>query len=142
MKELIELLVPVEGAVVRVARRAQLELVPRQKRRPVRVTVSMTPLRRKVLSKILEITERLLEDSRTESVSVKLRTLVRYGYVSYARGVDDISSIKGLMARVSIPREISSRYFYRKVEETLKEYFDVEFEYRRCHRYVTLHKRH
>jgi len=50
-------------------------------------------------------------------VSVKLKTLVEYGYATYAYRTLDFRRVRALTSRVRVPECLANQYFYRKVEE-------------------------
>jgi len=79
--------------------------------------------------------------TRSRRVSVKLKTLVKYGYAAYAYGTLDFRRVRGLTSRVRVPGRLANQYFYRKVEEELARNFDVEFEDRRGFRYAVFRAR-
>ncbi|RLE64704.1 MAG: hypothetical protein DRJ38_05030 [Thermoprotei archaeon] len=93
-------------------------------------------LKREVLKRTIEVCKTLLKSTRSRTFSIKLKTLIRYGYISYVRNTTDINILKGLMSRLYPPREIVNQHFYRELESALKENFDVKIKRRGSHRYA------
>jgi len=98
-------------------------------------------VQRRVLGYILRVAEHIVSTARSRRVSVKLKTLVKYGYAAYAYGTLDFRRVRGLTSRVRVPGRLANQYFYRKVEEELARNFDVEFEDRRGFRYAVFRAR-
>lgn len=89
-----------------------------------------------VLGCVLRVAECIVAGARSRRVSVKVRSLVKYGYAAYVFGTLDFRRVRGLVSRVEPPSYIANRYFYRRVKEELVRYFDVRFENKRGFRYV------
>jgi len=101
----------------------------------------MSRVQRRVLGYVLKVAEHIAATTRSPRVSIKLKTLVKYGYAAYAYGTLDFKRIRGLTSRIRVPGHLASQYFYRRVEEELARNFDVEFEDRRGSRYAVFRVR-
>lgn len=99
-----------------------------------------TSEKRKLLEHVVLISKELLRSTRSRSISIKLRTLLRYAYVSYRRRTTDLNTIRGLVPRVRPPPRLANQYFYREMERVLKENFRIRIENRRQFRYVVFYK--
>ncbi|MCS7104533.1 MAG: hypothetical protein NZ954_03085 [Thermofilaceae archaeon] len=93
-----------------------------------------------LLEHVVLISKEILDNTRSRMVSIKLRTLLRYAYVSYKRRTTDLNAIRGLVPRVKPPSRLTNQYFYREMERTLKNNFNVRIENRRQFRYVVFYK--
>lgn len=93
-----------------------------------------------LLEHVVLISKEILDNTRSRMVSIKLRTLLRYAYVSYKRRTTDLNAIRGLVPRVKPPSRLTNQYFYREMEQTLKNNFNVRIENRRQFRYVVFYK--
>lgn len=89
-----------------------------------------------IIEGILTIASHLIRTSKSKTFSVKIRTLLRYGYTSYVYGTSEFKRIKGLASRVSMPKQLTNPYFYDKVEKELAKTFTVKFEDRSKIRYA------
>lgn len=98
-------------------------------------------VKRQVLDCVVELARQIVAGARTRRVSVKLRTLVKYGYTAYAYDTLDLGKARGLSSRVSVPRYLANPSYYRSVEEELARNFEVEFEKRRDIKYVVFRAR-
>jgi len=103
-------------------------------------TPYVVELKREVLRKTIEVCKVLLKSARSRTFSIKLKTLIRYGYISYVRNTTDINILKGLMSRLYPPREIVNQHFYRELEKALRENFNVKIRRRGSHRYAVFMK--
>ena len=97
-------------------------------------------LKKEVLKRTIEVCKVLLKSARSRTFSIKLKTLIRYGYISYIRNTTDINILKGLMSRLYPPREIVNQHFYRELEKALRENFNVKIKRRGSHRYAIFMK--
>ena len=95
----------------------------------------------KLIDQIIIITNRLIESTKSRKISIKLRTLLRYAYVSYIKKTTDINIIRGLVPRIRPPARLTNQYYYREIERVLKQKFNARIETRRQFRYVVLYKR-
>ncbi|RLE72370.1 MAG: hypothetical protein DRJ37_03030 [Thermoprotei archaeon] len=93
-----------------------------------------------VLNYVLKVAECIVAGARSRRVSVRVRSLVRYGYAAYVFGTLDFRRIRGLVSRVEPPSYIANRHFYGRVEEVLARRFDVRFEDRRGFRYAVFNR--
>ena len=93
-----------------------------------------------VLGCVLRVAECIVAGARSRRVSVRVRSLVRYGYAAYVFGTLDFRRVRGLVSRVEPPSYIANRYFYGRIEEALARRFDVRFEDRRGFRYAVFNK--
>ncbi|MEM1508916.1 MAG: hypothetical protein QW291_04855 [Thermofilaceae archaeon] len=93
-----------------------------------------------LLEHVVLISRELLDNTRSRVISIKLRTLLKYAYVSYRRRTTDLNSIRGLVPRVRPPSKLTNQYFYREMEKVLKNNFNVKIENRRQFRYVIFTK--
>lgn len=89
-----------------------------------------------VIEGVLTVAFHLIRTSKSKTFSVKIRTLVRYGYTSYVYGTREFKRIKGLASRVNMPKNFANPYFYNKIEKELKRNFKVYFENRGKIRYA------
>ncbi len=96
----------------------------------------MRELKKEVLKRTLAVSRVLLNSARSKTFSIKLKTLIRYGYISYIRNTTDINMLKGLMSRLYPPREIVNQHFYRELESALLRNFKVKIMKRGSHRYA------
>ena len=95
----------------------------------------------KLIDQIILITNRLIESTKSRKISIKLRTLLRYAYVSYIKKTTDINIIRGLVPRIRPPARLTNQYYYREIERVLKQRFNARIETRRQFRYVVLYKK-
>ncbi|MEM0223560.1 MAG: hypothetical protein QXT33_03805 [Thermofilum sp.] len=95
----------------------------------------------KLLEHLILVVQQLLSSTKSKQLSIKLRTLLRYTYVSYIKKTSDISVIRGLVPRVHPPAWLTNQYYYREIERVLRERFNARIENRRQFRYVILQKR-
>lgn len=95
----------------------------------------------KLLEHLTLVVQQLLSSTKSKQLSIKLRTLLRYTYVSYIKKTSDISVIRGLVPRVQPPAWLTNQYYYREIERVLRERFNARIENRRQFRYVILQKR-
>ncbi|MCD6458425.1 MAG: hypothetical protein B6U95_00955 [Thermofilum sp. ex4484_82] len=102
--------------------------------------MSNYPEKNKILRHVYLITQELLRSTRSRKISIKLRTLLRYAYVSYTRRTTNLNTIRGLVPRVKPPSWLTNQYFYRDIENMLRKNFKASIEVRRQFRYVTLYK--
>ena len=82
------------------------------------------------LRKAVYIARLIVRDARSRRVSIRLRTLIKYAYASYALKEEKFNIIRGKAAKIKVPRYLFHKDFYKAVEEALTENFDVEFETR------------
>jgi len=94
----------------------------------------------KLIEHVLLVAQELLKSTKSKHISVKLRTLLRYAYVSYRRKTTDLNIIRGLVPRIRPPSRLANQYFYREIERVLGEHFNISIENRRQFRYVTFYK--
>ena len=95
----------------------------------------------KILRHVYLVTQELLKCTRSRKISIKLRTLLRYAYVSYTRRTTNLNTIRGLVPRIKPPSWLTNQYFYRDIEDMLRRNFRVSIETRRQFRYVTFYKK-
>ncbi len=96
--------------------------------------------RRRILEHVHLIAQELINKTRSKRISIKLRTLLRYAYVSYKSKTTDLSVIRGLVPRIRPPSRLANQYFYREMERSLRSKFNIKVEIRRQFRYVTFYK--
>ncbi|ABL78107.1 hypothetical protein Tpen_0705 [Thermofilum pendens Hrk 5] len=96
--------------------------------------------KQKLLEHLASVVEELLRNTKSSQISIKLRTLLRYAYVSYVKKTSDINVIRGLVPRVRPPAWLTNQYYYREIELMLKTRFNARIENRRQFRYVVLYK--
>ncbi|QOJ79667.1 hypothetical protein IG193_04230 [Infirmifilum lucidum] len=94
----------------------------------------------KLLRQLEIIVNQLMSSTKSSQISIKLRTLLRYAYVSYVKRTTDINVIRGLVPRVRPPAWLTNQYYYREIESILREKFNAKIENRRQFRYVVLYK--
>jgi len=94
----------------------------------------------KIFDHACRIVERLLKSSRSNSISIKLKTLLKYAYVSYIKSTLDIPKLRGLVPRVRIPSKYANQYVYNDLVEVLRKNFKITVEKRRHSRYVVIYK--
>ncbi|RLE61548.1 MAG: hypothetical protein DRJ35_00060 [Thermoprotei archaeon] len=95
----------------------------------------------KLINQVIIITNKLIESTKSRKISIKLRTLLRYAYVSYIKKTTDINIIRGLVPRIRPPARLTNQYYYREIERVLKQKFNARIENRRQFRYVVLYKK-
>ncbi len=95
----------------------------------------------KLIEQVVVIAEKIIESTKSKKISIKLRTLLRYAYVSYIKKTTDINIIRGLVPRIRPPARLTNQYYYREIERVLKERFNARIENRRQFRYVVLYRR-
>ncbi|RLE83668.1 MAG: hypothetical protein DRJ39_04485 [Thermoprotei archaeon] len=93
-----------------------------------------------IIRKILLVSKVLLNSVHSRQFSIKLKTLIRYGYIAYVRNTTDINTLKGLMSRIYPPREIVNQHYYRAVEKALRNNFNVKFTRYGSHKYAVFVK--
>lgn len=96
--------------------------------------------KQKLLDYLISIVEELLKNTKSSQISIKLRTLLRYAYVSYVKKTSDINVIRGLVPRVRPPAWLTNQYYYREIEAILRSRFNARIENRRQFRYVVFSK--
>ncbi|RLG47724.1 MAG: hypothetical protein DRO06_02405 [Thermoproteota archaeon] len=94
----------------------------------------------KLLHHVNLVARELIRNTRSKRISIKLRTLLRYAYVSYKRKTTDLNTIRGLVPRIRPPSRLANQYFYRDIENMLRRNFKVVIESRRQFKYVTFYK--
>lgn len=102
--------------------------------------MSADPDKSRLLKHVYMVTEELLRSTKSRQISIKLRTLLRYAYVSYIRRTTNLNTIRGLVPRIKPPPRFTNQYFYRDIEDMLRRNFKVSIETRRQFRYVTIYK--
>ncbi len=95
----------------------------------------------KLIEQVVIIAEKIIESTKSKKISIKLRTLLRYAYVSYIKKTTDINIIRGLVPRIRPPARLTNQYYYREIERALKERLNAKIENRRQFRYVVLYRR-
>ena len=93
-----------------------------------------------LLNHVVAISRELLEKTKSQRISIKLRTLLRYAYVAYRRKTTNLNTIRGLVPRVRPPSKLANQYFYREMERVLRKNFKISVENRRQFRYVVFYK--
>jgi len=93
----------------------------------------------RILEHVRLVASEILKGTRSRTVSIKLRTLLKYAYVSYIVKTTNLNTIRGLVPRIKPPSRFTNQYFYRDMEEYLRRHFRVRFEKRRNARYVVLY---
>lgn len=96
--------------------------------------------RERLLEHLTLVVQQLLNSTKSRQLSIKLRTLLRYTYVSYIKKTTDISVIRGLVPRIRPPAWLTNQYYYREIERVLRDKFNARIENRRQFRYVVLRK--
>ncbi|MEZ0345503.1 MAG: hypothetical protein ABWK01_03050 [Infirmifilum sp.] len=94
----------------------------------------------KLLEHLVLVVDQLISTTKSNQLSIKLRTLLRYAYVSYVKRTSDINVIRGLVPRVRPPAWLTNQYYYREIENVLRQRFNARIENRRQFRYVVLQK--
>ncbi|AKG38925.1 MAG: hypothetical protein ACP5II_07570 [Infirmifilum sp.] len=94
----------------------------------------------KLLEHLVAVVEQLLSTTKSNQISIKLRTLLRYAYVSYVKRTTDINVIRGLVPRVRPPAWLTNQYYYREIEGILRQRFNARIENRRQFRYVVFQR--
>ncbi|PLJ77615.1 MAG: hypothetical protein B7L53_05755 [Thermofilum sp. NZ13] len=94
----------------------------------------------KLLEHLEIVVRQLISSTKSSQISIKLRTLLRYAYVSYVKRTSDINVIRGLVPRVRPPAWLTNQYYYREIEGMLRTKFNARIENRRQFRYVVLYK--
>ncbi len=94
----------------------------------------------KLLYHVKLVVQEILKNTRSRQISIKLRTLLRYAYISYKRNTTDLNIIRGLVPRIRPPAKLSNQYFYREMENMLRRNFRVTIERRRQFKYVTFYR--
>jgi len=102
-------------------------------------SMSEVSSKRRILEHVRLVASEILRGTRSKSVSIKLRTLLKYAYVSYIVKTTNLNTIRGLVPRIKPPSQFTNQYFYRDMEEYLRRHFNVKFEKRRNARYVVLY---
>ncbi len=100
----------------------------------------MTNERSKLLRHVYLVAQEILRSTKSKKISIKLRTLLRYAYVSYKRNTTNLNTIRGLVPRIRPPPRLANQYFYRDMEKMLRRNFHVTIERRRQFKYVTFYK--
>ncbi len=95
----------------------------------------------KLIEQVVIIAEKIIESTKSKKISIKLRTLLRYAYVSYIKKTTDINIIRGLVPRIRPPARLTNQYYYREIERVLRERLNAKIENRRQFRYVVLYRR-
>lgn len=99
-----------------------------------------SPERELLLEQVITVSRQLQKCARSRVISIKLRTLLKYAYVSHKQKTTDLSVIRGLAPRMRPPSNLTNQYFYREIENVLKNNFKVTIESRRQFRYAIFHK--
>lgn len=94
----------------------------------------------KLLEHLIAVVEQLISTTKSSQISIKLRTLLRYAYVSYVKKTSDINVVRGLVPRVRPPAWLTNQYYYREIESMLIQRFNAKIENRRQFRYVVFYK--
>ncbi len=94
----------------------------------------------RLLDHVILVSQKLLESTKSRKLSIKLRTLLRYAYVAYTRRTTDINIIRGLVPRIRPPARLANQYFYREIEKSLRQRFNISIETRRQFRYIVFYK--
>jgi len=92
-----------------------------------------------ILEHLRLVVSEILRNTKSKTISIKLRTLLKYAYVSYAAKTTNLNMIRGLVPRIRPPPQLTNQYFYRDIEDFLRRNFNVRFERRRNARYVVLY---
>ncbi len=95
----------------------------------------------KLIEQVVVIAEKIVESTKSRKISIKLRTLLRYAYVSYIKKTTDINIIRGLVPRIRPPARLTNQYYYREIERALRERLNARIENRRQFRYVVLYRK-
>ena len=96
--------------------------------------------RSKIFDRACQIVERLLDNTKSRTISIKVKTLVKYAYVSYIRNTMDIPKLRGLVPRIRVPSRYANQYTYNDLVEVLRRNFKITVERRRHNRYVIIYK--
>jgi len=86
-----------------------------------------------VLEHVPKVVSMILSKTRTQRLTLKLRTILLYSYIAYKIRELDINLLRGLMARIRPPGYLTNQYFYEDIRRKLREEFgdNVEFVRRR-----------
>lgn len=95
----------------------------------------------RLLSHAQQVVIELLKSTRSKKISIKLRTLLRYAYISYIRKTFDLNMLRGLVPRIKPPYRYTNQYVYRDLENMLRKNFNVILEKRRQYTYATFYKK-
>ncbi len=95
----------------------------------------------KLIEQVVVIAEKIIDSTKSRKISIKLRTLLRYAYVSYIKKTTDINIIRGLVPRIRPPARLTNQYYYREIERVLRERLNARIENRRQFRYVVLYRK-
>ena len=101
--------------------------------------MSDSSLKDGILEHLRLVVSEILRNTKSRTISIKLRTLLKYAYVSYAAKTTNLNMIRGLVPRIRPPPQLTNQYFYRDIEDFLRRNFNVKFERRRNARYVVLY---
>jgi len=97
---------------------------------------------RQIMLKHVElVASQLLASTKSRTLTLKLRTLVRYAYTSYVKGTLDFPTIRGSAHRYKPPNWMVSQLFYRQAERALAKRLNAKVVRRRGQVYVVLEKR-
>lgn len=99
-----------------------------------------------LLEQTVAVAEKFVETARSRKISVKLRKLLKYAYISYTMNIDPHSPegwrrIMTLAARVKTPSQLMNHYFYRRMEQALLNSFNARIMKRRHAKYIVFYKR-
>jgi len=106
----------------------------------INMTLSVTEKDR-LLNHAQQVVIELLKSTKSKKISIKLRTLLRYAYISYIRKTFDLNMLRGLVPRIKPPYRYTNQYVYRDLENMLRKNFNVILEKRRQYTYATFYKK-
>ncbi len=95
-----------------------------------------------VLKRVVAVAVRVAGAARSRRISVKLRTLLRYAYISYSLRLDPLDPADWRRIRsmhsVRPPAHLANQYFYREVARILAERLGARVELRGGFKYAVL----
>jgi len=101
--------------------------------------------REKLIEHVIVIAEKIIDSTKSRKISIKLRTLLRYAYISYVLGLDPHGDAAWRRIRsihtVRPPPRLTNQYYYREIERALRERLGARIENRRQFRYVVLYRK-
>ena len=98
-----------------------------------------------LIEQVIIIAEKLIESAKSKKISIKLRKLLRYAYVSYTMGIPvSVDNTEGWnkvrSIYVKLPARLTNKYYYREIERVLKERFNARVVKRRRTKYIVFYK--
>lgn len=94
----------------------------------------------RIFDRACQIVERLLDNTRSRTISIKIKTLLKYAYASYIKNTLEIPKLRGLVPRIRVPSKYANQYTYNDLVEVLRQNFKISVEKRRHNRYIIVYK--